>query len=79
VYQAYSPHIAHAAIAAGTFVTPFKQGRMTWIKPSFLWMMYRSGWYAGRPQWDTQTAGPRNPSAATIRDCRLALGLMVEW
>ncbi|ARU54291.1 hypothetical protein OLMES_0184 [Oleiphilus messinensis] len=19
-------------------------GRMTWIKPSFLWMMYRSGW-----------------------------------
>lgn len=44
VYQAYSPHIAHAAIAAGTFVTPFKRGRMTWIKPSFLWMMYRSGW-----------------------------------
>jgi hypothetical protein len=23
---------------------PFKKGRMTWIKPSFLWMMYRSGW-----------------------------------
>lgn len=19
-------------------------GRMTWIKPNFLWMMYRSGW-----------------------------------
>ena len=44
VYQAYSPHIAHAAVAAGTFVAPFKRGRMTWIKPSFLWMMYRSGW-----------------------------------
>lgn len=44
VYQAYSPQIADAAIAAGTFVAPFKRGRMTWIKPSFLWMMYRSGW-----------------------------------
>jgi hypothetical protein len=44
VYQAYSPQIADAAIAAQTFVAPFKRGRMTWIKPSFLWMMYRSGW-----------------------------------
>lgn len=44
VYQAYSPHIADAALAAGTFVPPFKPDRMTWIKPSFLWMMYRSGW-----------------------------------
>jgi hypothetical protein len=25
-------------------VAPFKIDRMTWIKPSFLWMMYRSGW-----------------------------------
>ena len=44
VYQAYSAPIADAALAAGTFVTPFKRERMTWIKPSFLWMMYRSGW-----------------------------------
>jgi hypothetical protein len=44
VYQAYSPYIAGAALAAGTFVAPFKLDRMTWIKPSFLWMMYRSGW-----------------------------------
>lgn len=44
VYQAYSPQIADAALAAGTFVPPFKLDRMTWIKPSFLWMMYRSGW-----------------------------------
>jgi len=44
VYQAYSPPIADAALAAGTFVAPFKRERMTWIKPSFLWMMYRSGW-----------------------------------
>lgn len=44
MYQAYSPVIAVAAVAAGTFVPPFKLDRMTWIKPSFLWMMYRSGW-----------------------------------
>ncbi len=46
VYQAYSPPIADAALAAGTFAGPFKRDRMTWIKPSFLWMMYRSGWAA---------------------------------
>jgi hypothetical protein len=44
VYQAYSPAIADPAIAAGRFVPPFKVDRMTWIKPSFLWMMYRCGW-----------------------------------
>ncbi|MFB9243372.1 DUF4291 domain-containing protein [Massilia antarctica] len=45
VYQAYSTPIADAALAAGTFVSPpFKMERMTWIKPSFLWMMYRAGW-----------------------------------
>ena len=44
VYQAYSERIAEAALEAGTFVPPFKLTRMTWIKPSFLWMMYRSGW-----------------------------------
>jgi hypothetical protein len=44
VYQAYSPEIADRAVAAGIFVPPFSLDRMTWIKPSFLWMMYRSGW-----------------------------------
>jgi Domain of unknown function (DUF4291) len=44
VYQAYRPDIADAAVAAGRFVDPFKRERMTWIKPSFLWMMYRCGW-----------------------------------
>jgi hypothetical protein len=44
VYQAYKPSIADAAVAAGTFVAPFRRERMTWIKPSFLWMMYRCGW-----------------------------------
>jgi hypothetical protein len=44
VYQAFSPEIARPAIQAQTFVPPFGMGRMTWIKPSFLWMMYRSAW-----------------------------------
>jgi len=45
VYQAYSDSIADSALKNGTFVSPpFKLERMTWIKPSFLWMMYRAGW-----------------------------------
>jgi hypothetical protein len=45
VYQAYSKDIANTAVLHQTFVSPpFKMDRMTWIKPSFLWMMYRSGW-----------------------------------
>ena len=44
VYQAYKDAIADEAIRIGTFGNLFKLDRMTWIKPSFLWMMYRSGW-----------------------------------
>lgn len=45
VYQAYSDAIADSALEHQTFVVPsFKMERMTWIKPSFLWMMYRAGW-----------------------------------
>ncbi|PHS19032.1 MAG: hypothetical protein COA78_01320 [Blastopirellula sp.] len=44
VYQAYSTQIAGPAIKAGRFVGPFSWGRMTWIKPSFLWLMARSNW-----------------------------------
>ncbi|MCC5580877.1 DUF4291 domain-containing protein [Microtetraspora sp. AC03309] len=46
VYQAYDPVIAEPAVTARRFVPPFKRERMTWIKPSFLWMMYRCGWAA---------------------------------
>jgi hypothetical protein len=44
VYQAYPPEIADPAVADGRFAPPFNRDRMTWIKPSFLWMMYRCGW-----------------------------------
>ena len=42
VYQAYSKKIALPAVKNQKFVPPFKMERMTWIKPSFLWMMYLS-------------------------------------
>lgn len=44
VYQAYNKVIADEAVKNGTFGSSFKLDRMTWIKPSFLWMMYRCGW-----------------------------------
>lgn len=44
VYQAYRPAIALPAVQHNRFVSPFSLNRMTWIKPSFLWMMERSNW-----------------------------------
>lgn len=44
VYQAYNKTIAEEAVKKGTFGNSYKLERMTWIKPSFLWMMYRCGW-----------------------------------
>lgn len=44
VYQAFNEKIATEAVELGTFGKSFKRERMTWIKPSFLWIMYRSGW-----------------------------------
>jgi hypothetical protein len=46
VYQAYSAPIALAAVKHQKLnASPeFKMGRMTWIKPSWCWMMYRSGY-----------------------------------
>lgn len=44
VYQAYNSAIANEAIKLQTFGESFNLNRMTWIKPSFLWMMYRSNW-----------------------------------
>jgi len=44
VWQAYSASIALPALKAQHFVAPFSFNRMTWIKPSFLWLMERSNW-----------------------------------
>jgi hypothetical protein len=44
VYQAYSPAIGRFAVENGRFGGEFLFDRMSWVKPNFLWMMYRSGW-----------------------------------
>jgi Domain of unknown function (DUF4291) len=44
VYQAFRPAIGDYAIKHGSFGGEFSYSRMSWIKPNFLWMMFRSGW-----------------------------------
>lgn len=45
VYQAFKPSIAEFAVAHQFFGgSEYGYGRMSWIKPNFLWMMYRCGW-----------------------------------
>jgi hypothetical protein len=44
VYQAYRPAIAEYAVRHQQFGGEFSFTRMSWIKPNFLWMMYRCGW-----------------------------------
>ncbi|MGW2235145.1 DUF4291 domain-containing protein [Streptomyces sp. NPDC001759] len=55
VYQAYSPELGLPAAREGRFPAAWKRDRMTWIKPSFLWMMYRCGW-ATKPGQETVLA-----------------------
>ncbi|MEV0264237.1 DUF4291 domain-containing protein [Streptomyces sp. NPDC050617] len=50
VYQAYAPEIGLPSARDGRFPAAWKRDRMTWIKPSFLWMMYRCGWGAKESQ-----------------------------
>jgi len=44
VYQSYRKEIGNFAVENQFFGGAFSLGRMTWIKPNFLWMMYRNGW-----------------------------------
>jgi hypothetical protein len=45
VYQAYNHQIADYAMEHQTFGgSHYSFSRMSWIKPNFLWMMYRCGW-----------------------------------
>lgn len=74
VYQAYGDQIADAALRAGTFVSPFSFNRMTWIKPSFRWLMHRSNW--------GQRSGQERILRVRIRrsgwDKALALGVLTS-
>lgn len=45
VYQAFNPKIANYAVKNQKFGgSHYNFERMSWIKPNFLWMMYRAGW-----------------------------------
>ena len=44
VYQAYRAAVGHFASRNQWFGGEFSYSRMSWIKPNFLWMMYRSDW-----------------------------------
>src|ERR1700687_5343148 len=45
VYQAYRRSIGRYAIEHGRLGGGgFSFDRMSWVKPNFLWMMFRSGW-----------------------------------
>jgi len=45
IYQAYKRSIAEFAVVNQTLGGPdFSYNRMSWIKPNFLWMMFRCGW-----------------------------------
>jgi hypothetical protein len=50
VYQAFRPETGHFAARHGYFGDGFSLNRMSWIKPNFLWMMFRSGWAAKEGQ-----------------------------
>jgi hypothetical protein len=45
VYQAFNPNISQYAVKNQKFGgSHYSFERMSWIKPNFLWMMYRAGW-----------------------------------
>lgn len=44
VYQAYRTTIGQFAVENQRFGGDFSFNRMSWIKPNFLWMMFRCGW-----------------------------------
>ncbi|MCY1056016.1 DUF4291 domain-containing protein [Nannocystis sp. SCPEA4] len=66
VYQAYRPAIGHFAAAHQRFGGPFSLERMSWIKPNFLWMMYRSGWGTKEGQEVTLAVRIRRPAFDAI-------------
>jgi len=54
VYQAYKPEIGEPSVSNQRLCGPgLKLERMSWIKPNFLWMMYRSGWGTKKQQETT--------------------------
>ncbi len=66
VYQAYRPSIGHFAAQHGYFGGEYNLNRMSWIKPNFLWMMYRSGWGTKEGQEVTLAVRLKRPAFDSI-------------
>ena len=75
VYQAYRPAIGRFAAEHGVFGGDFSYSRMSWVKPNFLWMMYRSGW--GTKENQEVTLGLR--VRRTFFDGLLAAAVPSTW
>ncbi|MFY1828230.1 DUF4291 domain-containing protein [Myxococcus fulvus] len=75
MYQAYPDAIADVAVATQRFGPPFSVGRMTWIKPSFLWLMHRSNW--GRKRGQERTLAVRIHRAGW--EAALAVGVLTAY
>jgi hypothetical protein len=71
VYQAYRPAIARYAVEHQRFGGEFSLTRMSWIKPNFLWMMFRSGWATKEGQ--EHVLAIRYRRAAFLRTLRRAV------
>ena len=75
VYQAYRPSIGRYAAEHGRFGGDFSYSRMSWVKPNFLWMMYRSGWGTKEGQEVTLALRLRR----TFFDSLLARAVPSSW
>lgn len=76
VYQAYRPSIGRYAVEHGRLGgDEFSYSRMSWIKPNFLWMMYRSAW--GTKEGQEVTLGLRLRRA--FFDALLARAVESTW
>lgn len=75
VYQAYNPTIGRYAVEHGAFGGDFSYSRMSWVKPNFLWMMFRSGW--GTKENQEVTLGLR--VRRTFFDTLLAEAVPSSW
>lgn len=75
VYQAYRPSIGRFALENKTFGGEFSYSRMSWVKPNFLWMMYRSGWGTKEGQEITLALRIRRP----FFDSLLAQAVPSSW
>lgn len=75
VYQAYNRAIGRYAASHGVLGGDFRYTRMSWIKPNFLWMMYRSGWGTKENQEVTLALRIRR----TFFDSLLAQSVPSSW